>query len=265
MNDLLPVLAQREQEARAAAAKNMSKEKSYKDMSMEETLAAFGVTQESGLSEEQVQRQLEEWGPNALPEIKKNKCLKFLSFMSNPLSWVMESAALVAIILSNGPTPWLCYDPTSSYCLTHNEPPDWEDFVGIVCLLLLNSIIGFYEEEQAGAAVDALMDQLSREYKVKRAGQWTTAPGKELVPGDIVSIKLGDVIPADCKLLAGEPLKVDQAALTGESLPVTRGPGQDVYSGTTVKQGEIEAVVTATGAHTFSGKASDTCVWMGIG
>jgi H+-transporting ATPase len=199
----------------------------------------------------------ERWGPNALPEVKRNKCLKFLSFMWNPLSWVMESAALVAIILSNGPEPWLCDDPSSSLCQTTNEPPDWEDFVGIMCLLLLNSSIGYYEEEQAGAAVDKLMDQLAREYKCKRNGVWTTRPSKELVPGDIIAIKLGDIIPADAKLLHGEPMKIDQAALTGESLPVTKYPGQDVYSGSTVKQGEIEALVTATGVNTFSGKASN--------
>jgi len=133
---------------------------------------------------------------------------------------------------------------------------DWEDFVGIICLLLVNSTIGYYEEEQAGAAVDALMDQLLRDYKVKRNGSWTTLPAKELVPGDIIAIKLGDIIPADAKLLHGEPMKIDQAALTGESLPVTRHPGQEVYSGSTVKQGEIEALVTATGVNTFAGKAS---------
>src|SRR6185312_9579534 len=103
--------------------------------------------------------------------------------------------------------------------------------------------------------VNKLMDQLTREYRAKRDGKWILVEGKQLVPGDIIVVKLGDIIPADCKLLYGEPLKVDQAALTGESLPVTRGPGDLILSGTTVKQGEIEAVVHATGVNTESGKS----------
>jgi H+-transporting ATPase len=77
-----------------------------------------------------------------------------------------------------------------------------------------------------------------------------------LVPGDIISVKLGDIIPADARLLEGDPLKIDQSALTGESLPVTKNPGDGIYSGSTCKQGEIEAVVIATGVHTFFGKAA---------
>ena len=172
----------------------------------------------------------------------------------------MESAALVAIVLSNGPEPWLCnvypngtvIDPT---CLTAVQDPDWEDFLGIILLLVVNATIGYYEESTAGAAVSALMDKLARLYKVKRNGAWTETESKNLVPGDIITIKLGDVIPADCKLLKGEPLKVDQSALTGESLPVEKFPGDTVLSGSTVKQGEIEAMVYETGVNTESGKA----------
>lgn len=92
--------------------------------------------------------------------------------------------------------------------------------------------------------------------KVLRDGRWSEQEAAILVPGDIISVKLGDIIPADVLLLEGDPLKVDQSALTGESLPVTKSPGGSVYSGSTVKQGEIEAVVTATGIHTFLGKAA---------
>ena len=77
-----------------------------------------------------------------------------------------------------------------------------------------------------------------------------------MVPGDIISIKLGDIVPADARLLEGDPLKVDQSALTGESLPVTKNPGDEVFSGSTCKQGELQAVVIATGVHTFFGKAA---------
>lgn len=114
----------------------------------------------------------------------------FLGFMWNPLSWVMEAAAIVAIILSNG----------------DNRPPDYPDFIGILILLFANATIGFLEERQAGNAVKALMDALAPECKVKRDGVWKTLEAYELVPGDIVSIKLGDIIPADGRLLAASIL-----------------------------------------------------------
>jgi H+-transporting ATPase len=112
--------------------------------------------------------------------------------MWNPLSWVMEAAALVAIIVSNG----------------GGEPPDWEDFLGIILLLLANSIIGFVEQRNAGTAVKALMEALAPEAKVKRNGEWKTIEASELVPGDIISIKLGDVIPADARLVCKEKFLV---------------------------------------------------------
>ena len=89
-----------------------------------------------------------------------------------------------------------------------------------------------------------------------RDGKWSEQEAAILVPGDIISIKLGDIIPADARLLEGDPLKIDQSALTGESLPVTKNPGDEVFSGSTCKQGEIEAIVIATGVHTFFGKAA---------
>lgn len=92
--------------------------------------------------------------------------------------------------------------------------------------------------------------------KVLRDGKWSEEDAAILVPGDLISVKLGDIIPADARLLEGDPLKIDQSALTGESLPVTKNPGDEVFSGSTCKQGEIEAVVIATGVHTFFGKAA---------
>ncbi|XP_048619196.1 ATPase 2, plasma membrane-type-like [Brassica napus] len=160
--------------------------------------------------------------------------------MWNPLSWVMEAAAIMAIALANG----------------DGRPPDWQDFVGIICLLVINSTISFIEENNAGNAAAALMAGLAPKTKVLRDGKWSEQEAAILVPGDIVSIKLGDIIPADARLLEGDPLKVDQSALTGESLPVTKHPGQGVFSGSTCKQGEIEAIVIATGVHTFFGKAA---------
>eukprot|EP01018_Ginkgo_biloba_P007631 Gb_17514 [translate_table: standard] len=177
-----------------------------------------------GLSEEEGESRLKIFGPNKLEEKKESKFLKFLGFMWNPLSWVMESAAIMAIALANG----------------QGQPPDWEDFVGIMVLLVINSTISFIEENNAGNAAAALMARLAPKTKVLRDSRWDERDASILVPGDIISIKLGDIIPADAR----------------ESLPVTKNPGDEVYSGSTCKQGEIEAVVIATGVHTFFGKAA---------
>ncbi|XP_027176212.1 ATPase 8, plasma membrane-type-like [Coffea eugenioides] len=193
-----------------------------------------------GLSEEEGAKRLQIFGPNKLEEKKESKLLKFLGFMWNPLSWVMESAAVMAIVLANG----------------GGKPPDWQDFVGIVVLLILNSTVSFIEENNAGNAAAALMAGLAPKTKVLRDGKWTEQDAAILVPGDLISVKLGDIIPADARLLEGDALKIDQSALTGESLPVTKNPGDEVFSGSTCKQGEIEAVVIATGVHTFFGKAA---------
>ncbi|XP_077240858.1 ATPase 10, plasma membrane-type-like [Tasmannia lanceolata] len=197
-------------------------------------------TARTGLSSEDAEARLMIFGPNKLEENPENKFLKFLSFMWNPLSWVMEAAAVMAIALANG----------------GGQGPDWQDFVGIICLLIINSTISFIEENNAGNAASALMDRLAPKTKVLRDGQWQEKDAAILVPGDIISIKLGDIIPADARLLEGDPLKIDQSALTGESLPVTKRTGDEVFSGSTCKHGEIEAVVIATGVNSFFGKAA---------
>ena len=110
--------------------------------------------------------------------------------MWNPLSWVMEAAAIVAIAVSNG----------------GGKLPDWEDFVGILLLLLANSVIGFIEQRNAGNAVKTLMASLAPEAKVKRNGEWKIIEAAELVPGDIISVKLGDVVPADGRLIGKRTL-----------------------------------------------------------
>uniref|UniRef100_A0A0A0LJ36 Plasma membrane ATPase n=1 Tax=Cucumis sativus TaxID=3659 RepID=A0A0A0LJ36_CUCSA len=194
----------------------------------------------NGLSSDEGEKRLQIFGPNKLEEKKESKFLKFLGFMWNPLSWVMECAAIMAIVLANG----------------GGKPPDWQDFVGIVVLLIINSTISFIEENNAGNAAAALMAGLAPKTKVLRDEKWSEEEAAILVPGDLISIKLGDIVPADARLLEGDPLKIDQSALTGESLPVTKNPGDEVFSGSTCKQGEIEAIVIATGVHTFFGKAA---------
>jgi H+-transporting ATPase len=134
--------------------------------------------------------------------------------MWNPLSWVMEGAALVAIALSNG----------------GGRAPDWPDFVGIVLLLFINSTIGFYEEHNAGNAVKALMDSLAPKAKVRRSGKWAEIESAILVPGDMVAFKIGDIVPADCRLTEAINVSIDQAALTGESLPSSKKNGDQCFS-----------------------------------
>ncbi|KAH9665529.1 ATPase 10 plasma membrane-type [Citrus sinensis] len=220
---------------------------------LDEVFGQLGTTRQ-GLSSEDAEVRLKFFGSNKLEKKPENKFLKFLSFMWNPLSWVMETAALMAIALANG----------------GGQGPDWQDSVGIVCLLIINSSISFIEESNAENATAALMAHLTPKTKVLRDGQWKEQDAAVLVPGDIISIKFGDVIPADARLLEGDPLKIDQASitnegtsrfcpysLTGESLTVTKETGDEVFSGSTCKHGEIEAVVIATGVHSFFGKAAD--------
>ncbi|KAH9555373.1 hypothetical protein CY35_08G111100 [Sphagnum magellanicum] len=209
------------------------------NVAIEEVFAQLRCTKE-GLTTDEGNDRLAIFGSNKLEEKTENKVLKFLGFMWNPLSWVMEAAALMAIALANG----------------QGMPPDWEDFLGILVLLLVNSTISFLEENNAGNAAAALMAHLAPKTKVLRDGKWSEQDAVILVPGDVISIKLGDIIPADARLLDGDPLKIDQSALTGESMPATKKPGDEVFSGSTCKQGEIEAVVIATGVHTFFGKAA---------
>ncbi|KAF8343335.1 plasma membrane H+-transporting ATPase [Amanita rubescens] len=192
---------------------------------------------DAGLTVAEAQHRLQIFGPNKLEGKEENAILQFLSFMWNPLSWVMEAAALVAIVLPDG-------------------PPDWEISVGIVCLLFVNSAIGFYEERNAGNALKALMDSLAPKAKVKRDGSWSEIESADLVPGDMIAFKTGNIVPADCRLTKAVNVSIDQAALTGESLPQSKKVDDQCFSGSTCKQGEAEGVVISTAANTFFGRAA---------
>jgi H+-transporting ATPase len=132
----------------------------------------------------------------------------------------------------------------------------WPDFFIILVLLLSNAVVGFWEEHQAGNAIAALKKQLANTAKAMRDGKWTDPPVREVVKGDVIRLRLGDIVPADARLLAGDSIQVDQSALTGESLPVEAKAGDAVFSGSIIRQGETEAMVYATGMNTYFGKTA---------
>jgi H+-transporting ATPase len=186
-----------------------------------------------GLSQAEAQKRLIQYGPNEIEEKKTNEFIKFLTYFWGPIPWMIE----VAMILSG--------------VVQH-----WSDFFIIFLLLVSNASVGFWEEHTAGNAIAALKAKLASRARVKRDGKWTTSVARELVPGDIIRIRLGDIVPADARLLQGDPIEVDQSALTGESLPVTRKSGDALFSGSIIRQGEIGALVYATGGNTYFGKAA---------
>ncbi|MCE5327664.1 MAG: plasma-membrane proton-efflux P-type ATPase [Planctomycetaceae bacterium] len=190
-------------------------------------------TPPEGLSEQEVASRRQKYGYNELPQKEENLFLKFLSYFWGPIAWMIEAAAILSAVVGH-----------------------WTDFVIIMILLLGNALVGFWEEHQAGNAIAALRKRLAITARVKRGGKWGEAPARELVPGDRIRLRLGDIIPADCRLEAGDPVEVDQSALTGESLPVERSGGQTVYSGSVMKRGESDATVTAIGTRTYFGKTA---------
>ena len=133
----------------------------------------------------------------------------------------------------------------------------WPEFFIILLLLVANGVVGYTEERQAGDAIEALKARLAINARVKRDDTWITAPARELVPGDVIRLRLGAIVPADARLLAGDEIEVDQSALTGESLPATRATGDIVFSGSIIRQGENGALVYATGTGTYFGKTAE--------
>jgi H+-transporting ATPase len=200
--------------------------------SVEEVARQLGVSL-AGLSPEEAKSRLERYGPNVLEERRVSPILKFLSYFWGPIPWMIEVAAALSAIIGH-----------------------WVDLTIVAVLLIFNAAVGFWQEFQAANAVEALKRQLALKARVKRGGKWQELDATGLVPGDIVRLRLGDIIPADVKLTEGDYLSVDQSALTGESLPVDKKVGDVAYSGSIAKQGEMVALVTTTGADTYFGKTA---------
>lgn len=187
----------------------------------------------SGLSESEAATRLEEYGPNELSEQQINPFLKFLGYFWGPIPWMIEIAATLSAAVHR-----------------------WEDFWIIVALLLLNAIVAFWQEHKADNAIAMLKQRLALKARVFRDGRWLQIEARELVPGDKVRVRLGEILPADLKLSDGDYLLVDESALTGESLPIEKHASDTAYSGAIVRQGEMEGFVTATGMSTLFGRTA---------
>jgi H+-transporting ATPase len=191
---------------------------------------AESTAEAAGLSEAEAERRLAEFGENALAEHRVSALERLLSFFWGPIPWMIEVAAVLSAVLGH-----------------------WEDLAIILLMLLINAGVGFWQEYKADNAIELLKQRLALKARVKRDGAWRDIEARLLVPDDLVLIKLGNVVPADVRLAEGAYLSVDQSALTGESLPVDKKSGDDAYSGSIAKQGEMTAVVTATGMNTYFG------------
>jgi H+-transporting ATPase len=140
--------------------------------------------------------------------------------------------------------------------ITDNGKPSWVDFGMCIALQLVNGNVKWYIKGNAQQAIEALKAKMAPQSIAKRNGKWETLQARELVPGDIIQIRIGDIIPADCRCGPAENIQADQAALTGESLPKSVAQGDLLFASSVIKRGEGEAVVVATGVHTVMGKAA---------
>jgi H+-transporting ATPase len=190
-------------------------------------------TSKTGLSSSEAKNRLEKYGPNEIPEKKVNPILTFLGYFWGPIPWMIEIAVVTSAVIGR-----------------------WEDFGIIFALLMLNAVVGFWQEHKADNAIELLKQKLALTARVLRNREWTQVPARELVPGDVVRLRLGDIIPSDVKLIEGEYLLVDQSALTGESLPAEKSVSDVGYAGSVIRQGEMDALVVTTGMNTYFGKTT---------
>jgi len=186
----------------------------------------------SGLSDKEVQERIERYGYNEIDEKEEGFFIRLFRRFWGPIPWMIEIAATLSALAQR-----------------------WEDFAVILFMLFVNAFVDFYQESKALNAIAVLKKKLARKALVLREGKWKSIDAKEIVPDDIIKIKIGDVVPADCQLLGGgDFLQVDQSALTGESLSVNKQPGDGLYANAIIKQGEMVARVTATALQTYFGK-----------
>jgi H+-transporting ATPase len=185
-----------------------------------------------GLTIIEVQEKLKQYGFNEVPDKKPNLIFQLAKKFWGLSAWMLEIIIILSLFLQR-----------------------YSDGYIVAGLLVLNAVLGFVEEQRASGAVESLKEKLHVNARVLRDGSWKVIPARELVPSDVVRVRPGDFVPADVKLVEGN-LEVDQSALTGESLAVEKKPGESVYSGSIVKHGESNAIVTFTGVKTYFGRTT---------
>jgi len=226
---------------KAATAQDAPAPDDLETMPVQQTLDALHTSPE-GLSSTEAKQRLEQYGPNALEEKEVSNLEKFLRYFWGPIPWMIEIAAVLSALIGH-----------------------WADFGIIAALLLYNAVSGFWQERKAADALAALKAGMAPKARVRRDGQFGSIDAAEVVPGDVVRIRLGEVLPADVRFIGGDYISIDQAALTGESLPVTKKVGDSGYSGSIAKQGEMTGVVIATGNNTYFGRTAGLVAAAGSG
>lgn len=199
----------------------------YMQQTVAETLKALEVIAENGLSKAEASQRIEQYGYNAIDEKVETLWHRIFRRFWGPIPWMIEVAALLSALVQK-----------------------WEDFSIILVMLLVNAGLDFMQEHRALNALKALKAKMNQQVTVLRESVFSRIPAHDLVPGDIIKLRIGDIIPADVQLLSGDYLLIDQAALTGESQPVSRNINEVAYANTIVKQGEMLAVVINTGSKT---------------
>jgi H+-transporting ATPase len=186
-----------------------------------------------GLTTAEARERLKRYGPNVVPEQKPQPILIFLMKLWGPVPWMLELSVVLELFIGHSTQATI---------------------IGI--LLFFNAFISFYQENRSQKALELLKERLSVHVKVQRDGTWQTIASQELVPGDMIHLQVGDLVPADVELLRGN-ISIDQSSLTGESLPVEMELGMKVYAGSLVRRGEADAQVNTTGSKTFFGKTAE--------
>ncbi|MBN1856787.1 MAG: plasma-membrane proton-efflux P-type ATPase [Dehalococcoidia bacterium] len=226
-------MAPRTRNSRQADAEHSSSDESaLRTMPLHEFKAKLGFSPD-GLTTAEASERLQKYGNNELKEEKHNPLLQFLSFFWGPIPGTIIVAAILSAFLRH-----------------------WADLGVILTLLFMNAVIGSHEQRNADSAIQALQKQLALKAHVKRDARWKTIPSRDLVPGDLLRLRIGEIVPADSRILGSDTVEIDQSTLTGESLPVEKGQGDAAFSSSIMRQGETEALVYSTGQRSFYGKTA---------
>lgn len=203
--------------------------------SVPDTLAALRVNPATGLTHANVEASRKKHGYNEVAELKEHPVLKFLGKFWAISAWMPELIMILSMVLRN-----------------------FADLAIVCALLVVNAVLGYWQERRAAGVMETLRRRLQVSARVLRDANWQVVPTRELVPGDIVRVRPGNIVPADVKVLTGT-LSVDQSALTGESKNVDKASGEVLSSGSIVRRGEGNGVVMLTGTKTYFGRTTQLC------